>query len=176
MSFPSVASRSFPGPKRGKQAGALATLATAAIVAGCGGAGSQAARLVAGPLFSVEVPLGWQVERRLRLLAVSQGAARLEVRRFPLRRPYAPALFATVSPEIDRVAHSLGAQLGAQVTGRTVTAGGRQSRQYDLVHGDVFEQLTFVLRARTEYQLYCRRGKSESNERCARLVSSFRFR
>jgi glutamate carboxypeptidase len=39
-----------------------------------------------------------------------------------------------------------------------------------------FEQLTFVLRARTEYQLYCRRAKSESNEGCARLVSSFRFR
>ena len=120
--------------------------------------------------------MGWQVARRLRLLAVSQGGARLEVRRFPLRRSYAPALFATVSPEIDRVARSLGAQLGAKVTGRTVTAGGRRSRQYDLVHGDVFEQLTFVLRARIEYQLYCRRAKSESNGGCARWVSSFRFR
>jgi hypothetical protein len=151
-------------------------LATLAIVAGCGGSSSQPARPVAGPGYEVGVPLGWKVVRGPRFLRAFQGGARLEVRQFPLRRPYLPALFAKVAPEIDRVAQALGAQLGAKVTGRTLTAGGERSWQYDLVHGDVFEQVTFVLRGKTEYQLYCRRGKSESNSACDRFVSTFRLR
>jgi hypothetical protein len=151
-------------------------LATLAIVAGCGGSGATGPRVVAERSYSVELPASWKLDRGPRLLTASQGDAKLEVRRYPLRRAYAPALFDKVRPEIDRVAHALGLQLKATATGRTLPVSGEKAWQYDFVHDDVFEQLTFVLRGRTEYQLYCRRAKGDANRSCERLVATFRLR
>lgn len=95
---------------------------------------------------------------------------------FPLARPYSPALFDKVQPEIERVATSLKEQLHASLTGRTLDVAGERAWQYDLVYGDVVAQVTFVLRGEREYQLYCRRAKSEAAAPCERLVSSFRLR
>ena len=81
-----------------------------------------------------------------------------------------------MGPEIDRVAHALGTQLKAKVTGRTVTAGGEQAWQYDLVHGDVFEQLTFVLRGKTSTSSTAGARRATRTRPCDRLVSSFRLR
>lgn len=114
--------------------------------------------------------------RHARLLTALLGDSKLEVRQFLLRRAYDPALFTKVAPEIDRVARQLAARLEATTTGRTVTVAGQKGWQYDFVHGDVFEQLTFVLRGKVEYQLYCRRSKNESNRPCERLVASFTLR
>jgi hypothetical protein len=155
---------------------ALATLATLAIVAGCGGSASTPPERVSGPTFVVEVPGGSKVERRPTVLTASQGDTTLEVRRFPLRRAYTPALFDQAGPEIQRVARRLASRLGAKLSGRTVTVADGKAWQYDFVHGDVFEQLTFVLHGKTEYQLYCRRPKNASNRPCEQLVASFKLR
>jgi hypothetical protein len=154
----------------------LAALATVAIVAGCGSSPSTPARVLSEPGYSVEVPEGWKVVRHARLLSVSLGDSKLEVRQFPLRRAYDPALFAKVAPEIDRVARQLAARLGAETTGRTVTVSGLKAWQYDFAHDAVFERLTFVLRGKVEYQLYCRRANDAANGPCDRLVASFTLR
>lgn len=176
MSFPWLASRLFPAPGGGKRPAALAAAATVAIVAGCGSSPSTPARVVSEPGYSVEVPAGWTVVRHARLLTATQGGSKLEVRQFPLRSAYDPALFAKVAPEIERVARDLAAQLRAKTTERTVTVAREKAWQYDFVHGEVFEQVTFVLRGKVEYQLYCRRASSESNRPCERVTSSFTLR
>ena len=114
--------------------------------------------------------------RQTRLLTASQGDSTVEVRLFPLRRAYDPALFEQVGPEIARVARELAKRLGARTTGRAVTVVGQKTWQYDVVNGKRFEQLTFVLRGKVEYQLYCRRAKNESNRPCERLVAAFTVR
>jgi hypothetical protein len=98
------------------------------------------------------------------------------VRTFPLSRRYSPALFSKVRVEVERVAKQLQQQLGATLSGRIVTVAGERAWQYDLAHGDQVEELTFVLRGKTEYELYCRRAKSDSSAPCVRLVSSFKPR
>jgi hypothetical protein len=134
-----------------------------AIVAACGGSPPGAkTRVVEGNGFAFEAPAG--------------GGATVQVRTFPLARPYSPALFELVRPEIERVAKQVQAKVGGTIEGRAVTVGGRKAWQYDLVHGDVFEQLTFVLRGKREYELYCRRGKGDSNRPCERLLATFRLR
>ena len=155
---------------------ALATLATVAIVAGCGSSPSTPARVVSEPGYTAEVPGGWKVVRQMRLLTASQGDATVEVRLFPLRRAYDPALFDQVGPEIERVARELAKRLGASTTGRAVTVAGQKTWQYDVVNSKRFEQLTFVLHGKVEYQLYCRRSNSDSNHPCERLVASFTLR
>ena len=127
------------------------------------------------PGYSVEVPLSWKLVRNPRLLTASEGDSRVEVRLFPLRRAYTPAFFDQVGPEIERVARQLAKRLGATATGRTVIVAGQKTWQYD-VNGKGFEQLTFVLHGKVEYQLYCRRAKNQSNRSCERLVGSFTLR
>lgn len=93
---------------------------------------------------------------------------------FPLVRAYTPQLFQQIRPEVERVAKQLQGQLHSTLDVRAVTVDGESAWQYDLVHEDVFEQLTFVLRRKTEYQLYCRRATDGSNKPCAQLVATFR--
>jgi hypothetical protein len=134
-----------------------------AIVAACGGSPPAGkARIVQGKGFTYEAPVG--------------GGSTVEVRTFSLARPYSPALFELARPEIERVAKQVQAKVGGTLEGRAVTVAGRKTWQYDLVHGDVFEQLTFVLQGKREYELYCRRGKGDSNRPCERLLATFRLR
>jgi hypothetical protein len=151
---------------------ALVVALTLLIVAACGGSPSIPARTVTGPGFSFEAPGGWTAKGT----QLSHGGDIVEVRRFPLARTYTPSLFGQTKPEIERVARQLATQLKASLAERTVTVAGEQALQFDFTHGSVFEQLTFVLRGKTEYQLYCRRAKSDSATPCERLVASFTLR
>jgi hypothetical protein len=145
---------------------------TLLIVAACGGSPAVAAQTVSAPGYAFEAPGGWKADGA----RVVHGEGIVEVRTFPLARAYAPALFDKVKPEIERVAQQLGTQLKASPVKRAVTVAGQQALQFDFTHGNVFEQLTFVLRGKTEYQLYCRRAKSDSATPCERLVASFTLR
>jgi hypothetical protein len=173
MSFPSLANRSFPRRKAGKQALA-ATIAFAAIVAGCGESGPDY-RLVEGNGYSFEAPVGWTLVRTPRALGMQHGDVDLvQVTRLPLVRPYTPALFKRVVPELDRVAGELGKGQDAAVTGKTIRVLGQPTRQYQLRFSGRLEQLTFVLRGKTNYQLLCRRDEGGDDAPCRRLVTSFR--
>jgi hypothetical protein len=129
--------------------------------------------VVAGNGYTFAAPEGWAIKRSTRLTAASEGERTVQVSTFPLVRAYTAALFEQVQPEIERVATKLKERLHAKLTGRTVDVAGERAWQYDLVHGDVVEQLTFVLRGKREFQLYCRRGTGDSNAPCSTLVSSF---
>ena len=144
----------------------------ATILAGCGGSSGKSIE-VRGTDYSFRAPADWSIARMGRRVSVSQGSKVVQVSTFPLARAYTPALFVAVQPEITRVATQLRNQLHASLSSRTLDVAGRRAWQYDLVHGSVFEQLTFVLRGRREYQLYCRHGTGESGAPCARLVDSF---
>ena len=146
------------------------------IVAGCGGGSGLKTQVVAGNRFTFEAPSNWTVQRTGRSSSASNGEQTLQVSVFPLARVYTPAQFARVQPEIERVATALKEKLHARLTGRTLGVAGERAWQYDLEHGDVIEQLTFVLRGKREFQLYCRRGASDSNRPCSSFVSSFRLR
>jgi hypothetical protein len=173
MSFPSLASRSFPRLGAGKQALWAAT-AVAAILAGCGGSGAQY-RLVQGKGYSFDAPVGWTLVRTPRALGMQHGSVDLvQVTRLPLIRAYRPALFRRVVPELDRAAKQLGDAAGARVVGRTVRLLGEPVRQYDLQFSERVEQLTFVLRDRLNFQLLCRREADGDVAPCRRLVTSFR--
>ncbi len=133
-------------------------------------------RVVVEDGFTFAAPSGWTVAHTPRRVSARQGEQIVQVTTFPLARPYRPDLFQHVQPEIDRVATSLKEQLRATLTKRTPMVAGERASQYDLVHGNVVEQVTFVLRGKREYQLYCRRAKDESSAPCERLVSSFTLR
>lgn len=167
--------RFCPSPGTGKQWLAGALLAVA-ILAGCGGSGRADTRLVRGNGFSFQAPLGWQVARDPRTVTVKRAAAVIQVQRFPLARAYTPALFDRVQPEIERVARQLSEQLHARLSGpRIVAVADERAWQYDYTLQGFREQLTFVLRGKVEFQLYCRRAIDGDTEPCRELVDSFTF-
>src|SRR5262249_5899279 len=96
----------------------------------------------------------------------------------PLLKRYRIALFPRVVTELDRVAATLATRLGGKVTSsQTVTVGGRQAREDEIEHGGLVDRITFVLRARRNYQLACRwRGADGEPDACGQLSSSFAFR
>ena len=176
MSFRSLALRSFPRPRGGKQA--LAVTAAALLVGGCGGgAAAPETQAVSGRGFTFEAPREWRLVRTPRAIGAMDGDVDLvQVTRLPLARAYTPALFDRVVPELDNAAESLSREVGAAVTRRTRTVLGERVRQYDLAFEGKVEEITFVLRGRTNYQLLCRRDADADDAACRRLVSSFRLR
>jgi hypothetical protein len=174
MSFPSLATRSFPGPRCGKQA--LAALAAGAVLAGCGGSATQY-RVVEGRGYSFEAPVGWTIVHTPRAIGMQHGSVDLvQVTRLPLVRPYRPQLFNAVIPELDRTATELANDTGATLQERqTVQVLGQSVRQYVLRFSGHVEQLTFVLHRKSNYQLLCRREENGDDAACTRLVSSFRI-
>ncbi len=133
-------------------------------------------RVVAGNGFTFEAPSGWTVKHTGRGASARSGKQVVQATVLPLARAYTPALFAKVQPEIARVATGLKDQLHATLAGRTLQVAGEQAWQYDLQRGDTVWQVTFVLRGKREFQLYCRRGTGDSSAPCSMLVSSFRPR
>jgi hypothetical protein len=172
MSFPSLATGSFPRVRRGKQALALAGVA---LLAACGGAKTEY-RLVEARGYSYEAPVGWKLVRTPRALGMQHGNVDLvQVTRLPLERAYRPQLFDAVVPELDRTATQLANDAGATLEERrTVRVLGDSVRQYRLRFSGDVEELTFVLRGKTNYQLLCRRESGADDGPCKRLVSSFR--
>jgi hypothetical protein len=175
MSFPSLATRSFPRSLRRKQA-LLGALGAALLLAGCGASKAQYRR-VDGRGYSYEAPAAWTVVHTPRTLAWQHGSVDLvQVTRLPLVRAYRPGLFEAVLPELDRTANEVAHDGGAIVDARrTVSVLGEDVRQYDLRYPGRVEQLTFVLRGKTNFQLLCRRAENGDVAACKRLVSSFRI-
>ena len=160
---------------------ALAVLA----LAGCGGGGSKPLALqevsTHGARFTA--PGDWRVTRTPKTVSaapVEGGDELVSVSIFRLLRPYAPALWPRVVPELDRAAGELARQLSGTVgSARTLTVAGGRAREYELSFQrqgrGVRERITFVLRDQREYELLCRwsTGRAEPAA-CATLVSSFR--
>lgn len=133
--------------------------------------------------FTFSAPGAWQEKREASMITLSPGGDAPElvgVSIFRLAKPYRPALFPRVVPELDGVARKLAGELEGRVTrSRTLTVAGTKARQYELAYsrdGRAYEQtITFVLRGRREYQLLCRREAGATLDACATLVRTFRI-
>jgi len=126
------------------------------------------------PGFSFAAPSDWTVTTSARKAVAEHGETELvQVSTFPLAKPYHPGRFTETKPEIERAAKQLQAQLHSGLVERELTVAGERTLQFDLEHDGVVEQVTFVLRGQTEYQLYCRRGKDDSAQPCERLAATF---
>jgi len=92
---------------------------------------------------------------------------------FPLVHAYSPALFTKIEPELSARMAAVARQTKGTLTGHSVvTAAGIRSHSYDVRVGDHVDEYTFVLRAKREYQLLCRRKEASDSTICGRLVSS----
>ena len=108
------------------------------------------------------------------MVAASEDGKLVQVATFALLKPYNAALFKRVDKELRARMRQVAAQSGGTVSsGSTVTAGGIRSHRYQVTTVDHVDEYTFVLRARREYQLLCRRGKSDETDFCDRLVRTF---
>lgn len=155
-------------------------------LAGCGGGGSGttessagAGQTVSGEGFSFRAPEGWTVKTLPTSAEARQDASTLvSVNVLPLVKPYRLALFPRVAKELDRVASAYATSLkGALTSRRTVDVAGRKARQYEITHGDLVDRITFLLRARRNYQLTCRwPSKDGEPAACGQLSASFAFR
>jgi hypothetical protein len=164
----------------------LVVLALLPAVAGCGGGGggatqssAGAGQTVGGPGFSFKAPEGWMVKALPTSAEARQDASTLvSVNVLPLVKPYRLVLFPRVAKELDRVASVYAANVkGTVASRRTVDVAGRKARQYKIVHGDLVDRITFLLRAKRNYQLTCRwRSRDGEPAACAQLAASFAFR
>jgi hypothetical protein len=157
-----------------------------AAAAGCGGGDEREPQTVAGPGFTFSAPAGWEVELRGRSSSATPEAGATElvsVRVFRLARPYRPALWARVVPELDRVAANLARELGGRIeSSAVVVVDGRRAKRYDIRYeregAEVVERTGFVLRGRREFQLVCRFEASDEGDgrrACASLFSTLRL-
>ena len=160
-----------------------ASLVLSTLAAGCGGGGSTEAtsggRLITGREFEFSAPSDWVPTLAPRSAVVKRDAVTLvSVTVLPLVKPYRPQLFPRVVGELDRLAGELAGRLQGSVTERrTVVVAGRRVRQYQIIHGEFVDRLTFVLRKRQEFLLTCRWRKTDGEPgACPQLASSFRFR
>ncbi len=144
----------------------------ALILAGCGGGGNSSWQQVQGSGFRFQAPAGWTVAGT----AASNGPIdRVQVNAFRLLRPYAHARQAAAARELDSVAARLAQQLKGKVSSRrTLEVGGLDARSYAIDHNALTEEITFVLQARREYELLCRRAQGADDSACRELVASFR--
>jgi hypothetical protein len=148
-------------------------LALVGILAGCGGGGSTNWQQVQGEGFRFDVPPDWAVKG---VVAADGAVDRVEVRVFPLERPYDPARRAAVGRELDHVASALASQLKGSVTSRAaLEVSNRDARTYSIEYDEKTTEITFVLVGGSEYQLLCRRPRGGSDSACRELVSSFQL-
>ncbi len=104
----------------------------------------------------------------------------VSVTRFPLLRPFRPALWPKVVPEIDRIAAGVASDQHGTIGSRTTTTlAGEQARRYDMEYvrdgKHLVERLGFVLHAKTEYELLCRFEQGKSTSACDGLFRTFRL-
>jgi hypothetical protein len=158
-----------------KRAAFALTLLT---LAGCGGGGAPAEKVVQGPGYRFSAPADWTVARTARAVQASSGLQLVSVTRYPLLRRYTPELWSRVVPELDRAATELAQQQNGKVlSSQTVTIAGRQARRYDIDYTrdgkQLVERIAFVLRGKTEYLLLCRYERGGSTDACDRLLATF---
>lgn len=147
------------------------------MVAGCGGGGAPAVKVVQGTGYRFSAPADWPVVRSGREVQASQGVKLVSVTRYPLLRRYRPALWASVVPELDRAATQLAKQQHGDVSESwTVTVAGAPARRYDIAYERegkaLLERIAFVLRGKTEYLLLCRYEGGDTDA-CDRLLATF---
>jgi hypothetical protein len=177
-SFPSSVRCSFPRSAGGKQGLCLgaSSLAALVILAACGSSSGGETQVVKGRGFTFDAPAEWKLVRTPRALGAQGDPVELvQVTRLPLARAYSPKLFERVIPELDAAAGAVAQEVGAKVQKRTVDVLGERVRQYDLTFDGKLEQLTFVLRDKSNFQLLCRRELDADDEPCRTLVDSFRL-
>jgi hypothetical protein len=94
---------------------------------------------------------------------------------FTLEKPYRVARFAAVARELDRDAAGLAKQNSGRVVKRlTMQVTGRKTRYYMIDYGSgTTEEIAFVLEAKNEYQILCRRSSSASDASCTQFFASF---
>jgi len=151
-------------------------VATVLILAGCGGASTATAppQRVAGTGFVFQAPAGWQLQRGHNLVMATHDSELVQVSAFPLQKPYTDALFGKVTKELTTRVSQVAAETGGKVAGRSVvTAAGIRSHRYLVTVGDHVDEYTFVLRAKREYLLLCRRRSSHDQSPCDQLIKSF---
>src|SRR6476660_3600376 len=103
------------------------------MLAGCGGGGAPAVKVVQGAGYRFSAPAAWAVSRSGGGVQASQGLNLVSVTRYPLLRAYRPGLWARVVPELDTAAAQLAKQQKGHVgDSRTVTVAGGQARRYDI--------------------------------------------
>ena len=160
-------------------------MAAALALAGCGG-GNDEPHTVAGPGFTFSAPAGWEgdVSGRSASASPEPGATELvSVRTFRLARPFRPALWESVVPELDRVARELAGQLGGSIeSSGDVTVDGHRAKRYDISYerdgSDLVERTAFLLEGRRELQLVCRHEAKDGDDgrrACDLLFSSLRL-
>jgi hypothetical protein len=145
------------------------------ILAGCGGSAAPKAQwqTVRGPSFRFEAPKDWRVGGDRRRTFASHDSELVQVATFALVHAYRPALFTRIEPELSSRMAGVARQTKGRVIGHSVvTVAGIRSHSYDVRVGDHVDEYTFVLRAKREYQLLCRRQESSDSKICSRLVSS----
>lgn len=163
-----------------------AAVTVALVAAGCGGGGGKKqppalaqTQIVRGAGYTFAAPTGWSVTGTTRGVdATGPGRNLLSVSVYKLVKPYAPARFAAAAKELDKVAAQLAAgRKGTLRSKETRTVAGLQVRSYRIAYAhegqNLEQQVTFVLRDSTEWQLVCRRATADPDDHCARLLSTF---
>lgn len=167
-------------------------MAAVTFLSACGGGGGSNTggppQVITGPGFRFAAPGKWHLRRQSTEVSAAPKPVAPElvsVTRFPLLKPYTHALFTKVTKELDTSAGDLATRLAGYVRKRyTTTVAGQRVRQYVLLYpqnakqpkdGDYGAVLTYVLRGKTEYELFCRwAGDSKSApDYCSRLEKSF---
>jgi hypothetical protein len=169
-SFRLVPGRLLPRKPWYKQA----LLASALILAGCGGSAQAQPTTVRGHGFSFDAPSGWKVKDSPRSVSAAQDSQLVQVSAFPLIHPYTDALFGKVKKELDVRMQAVAKDVGGTVTGSSVvTVNGGRAHSYEVEAGGDVLEYTFVLRGMKEFELLCRRPSSKSDDACRQLLSSF---
>lgn len=137
-------------------------------------------QVVRGPGYTFAAPRDWRVTRTGRAQQAAKGTALVSVTLFPLQRPFRPALWGRVLPELDRAAQAVARQQrGSIAESLTVTIAGRKGRRYDIAYElegkQLVERIVFLLRGKTEYLLLCRYERGGDTDACDRLLTSFRL-
>ena len=151
------------------------------LAAGCGGSAKHEAKAqrVATPLYTYQAPSDWKSTVAGQNSIVKNGPDTLvSVTVLPTLKVYRPALFPRLIGELDGVTGQLAGRLQGQVTAKkTMLVAGRRVRQYQITHGDLVDELTFVFRGKQEFLLTCRwKQKDGRPAACDQETTSFRLR
>ncbi len=154
-------------------------LSAAFILAGCGGSTTSNVQTVKGAGYSFGAPAGWTIVRNGAAITAASGKVDLlEVLHFTLEKSYRPDRFGAVARELDGDASELAKQNRGEVVKRTtIEVSGRKTRYYAIEYrSGTTEEIAFVLDAKNEFQVLCRRSSSASDAACARFFASFLLR
>ncbi|CAB4683785.1 MAG: hypothetical protein F2663_00670 [Actinobacteria bacterium] len=98
----------------------------------------------------------------------------VSVHTYRLTKTYTPDLYVASGRELGRTVTQLAKQLkGVVAHAHTVTVAATDSHSYRIDYGAMSEELTFVFRDRTEFELVCRFPKGTTSSACTELLTSF---